>query len=350
MSKLNDMSRLAECLACLAGLWCAAGVYAQTLVDVHSHIIVQEYAGMLCRHDAALEETFPLPDWDERAQLSFMDSAGIGTAVLTMPAPQPYFGDVAEAASCIRLVNERCAEVKGRHAGRFLFCAALPLPDVGAAVAEAVYALDTLGADGVKLATNSRGQYLGDAALDTLMQVLDDRSAVVIIHPHKPVPCNEDLTASVPLAMNEYPAETTRAVVNMLARNVPARYPHIKFVVPHCGSFLPPAIPRMKSILPAMVAAGYMQPIDWDANLRNLYYDLAGNPTMDVIRALLTVTTPDHIMYGSDYPYLPASVLLDNAARLRRALEADAVLSAYAGMFLWGNAARLFGINHFKQQ
>lgn len=51
------MSRLAECLACLAGLWCAAEVYAQTLVDVHSHIIVQEYAGMLCRHDAALEET-----------------------------------------------------------------------------------------------------------------------------------------------------------------------------------------------------------------------------------------------------------------------------------------------------
>lgn len=57
MSKLNDMSRLAECLACLAGLWCAAEVYAQTLVDVHSHIIVQEYARMLCRHDAALEET-----------------------------------------------------------------------------------------------------------------------------------------------------------------------------------------------------------------------------------------------------------------------------------------------------
>lgn len=57
MSKLNDMSRLAESLACLAGLWCAAGVYAQTLVDVHSHIIVQEYVGMLCLHDAALEET-----------------------------------------------------------------------------------------------------------------------------------------------------------------------------------------------------------------------------------------------------------------------------------------------------
>lgn len=40
------------------------------------------------------------------------------------------------------------------HPGRFLFCAALPLPDVAASIGEAVYALDTLKADGIKLATN----------------------------------------------------------------------------------------------------------------------------------------------------------------------------------------------------
>ena len=63
-----------------------------------------------------------------------------------------------------------------------------PLPDVDAAVREAVYALDTLGADGIKLATNSRGQYLGDEALEPLMKVLDERHAVIIIHPHRPTP------------------------------------------------------------------------------------------------------------------------------------------------------------------
>ncbi len=45
--------------------------------------------------------------------------------------------------------------VKAQHEGRFLFCAALPLPDVDAAIREAVYALDTLHADGVKLGWNS---------------------------------------------------------------------------------------------------------------------------------------------------------------------------------------------------
>lgn len=311
--------------------------------DVHSHIIVPEYTRTLKAHGAELEEAFPLPSWDAARHVAFMDSAGISTAVLTMPAPQPYFGDAAECARCIRLVNEAAARAKREYPGRFLFCASLPLPDVPSAIREAVYALDTLKADGVKLATNSRGQYLGDEALEPLMKVLDERGAVIIIHPHRPTPYQESTAKATPLPMYEYPAETTRAVVNMLAHNVPARYPRLKVVVPHCGSFLPLAVPRMKAILQAMVSQGYMQPIDWEGNLSRLYYDLAGSPTPDVLRALLTVTSPEHILYGSDYPYLPDGVLADNLRRLKQTLAADKELSRHAEQILWKNAARLFG-------
>ena len=69
----------------------------------------------------------------------------------------------------------------------------MPLPDIDAAIREAVYALDTLGADGVKLATNSRGQYLGDEALDPLMEAMNERHAVIIIHPHRPTPYPEKI-------------------------------------------------------------------------------------------------------------------------------------------------------------
>ena len=311
-------------------------------VDVHTHIIIPEYVEVLKAHGAELEETFPLPTWDAERHIAFMDSAGIRTAVLTMPAPQPYYGDAEESAECIRRVNEVSAKVKQDYPGRFKFCAVLPLPDVNAAIREAIYALDTLGADGVKLATNSRGQYLGDEELDPLMKVLNERNAVIIIHPHRPTPYPERIIATTPLAMYEYPAETTRAVVNMLARNVLVRYPNLKVVVPHCGSFLPLALPRMKSILPAMVAQGYMQPIDWEENLSRLYYDLAGSPTPEVLHSLLTLTTPDHILYGSDYPYLPDAVLKANLQRLRQTLAADEELAGYADMFLWKNSERLF--------
>ena len=319
-------------------------------VDVHTHIIIPEYVEMLKAHGVELEETFPLPVWDAERHIAFMDSAGIRTAVLTMPAPQPYYGDAEESAECIRRVNEVSAKVKQDYPGRFRFCAALPLPDVDAAIREAVYALDTLGADGVKLATNSRGQYLGDEALDPLMEVLNERNAVVIIHPHRPTPYPERIIATTPLAMYEYPAETTRAVVNMLSRNVLVRYPNLKIIVPHCGSFLPLALPRMKSILPAMVAQGYMQPIDWEGNLSRLYFDLAGSPTVEVLRSLLTITTPDHILYGSDYPYLPDAVLKANLQRLKQTLASDKELAPYSEDILWKNAERLFVMTASSQR
>ena len=317
---------------------------AQGIVDVHCHNILPFYMETLEKHDAALDEGFPLPAWDVGAHLKFMDEAGIECSILTMPAPQPYFDDTAECQQTTRRYNEYCAKLKADYPGRFRFCASLPLPDVDAAIREAVYALDTLGADGVKLATNSRGQYLGDEELDPLMEVLNERHSVIIIHPHKPVPVNEELMAALPPAPYEYPAETTRAVLNMLVRNVLVRYPHVKVVVPHCGSFLPLAILRMNAILPALQAKGKVGEVDVEANLSRLYYDLAGAASPTVIRSMLTVTTPDHILYGSDYPYQPAEVLTGNLQRLEKELSEDKGLSAYTEMFLRKNAERLFNL------
>lgn len=326
----------------LFGMAWAVSSTAQT-VDVHAHLVLPEYIKVLQAHNAQLEETFPLPAWEVKKHIAFMDSAGIQTTVLTMPAPQPYFGDAEESSRCIRSVNEASAKIEKQYPGRFRFCASLPLPDVDAAIREAVYALDTLGACGVKLATNSRGQYLGDEALDPLMEVLNERHAVIIIHPHRPTPYPEEIISTTPLAMYEYPAETTRAVVNMMARNVLVRYPNLKVVVPHCGSFLPLALPRMRAIFPAMLKQGYMQPTDWDGNLSRLYFDLAGNPAAEVIHALLTITTPDHILYGSDYPYLPDALLKGNLQRLKETLSADKELAPYMEQILGKNAEALFG-------
>ena len=309
-------------------------------IDLHSHAVTDSYLAFVKAHHAEMDEGFPIPGWNVEKHLAFMDRAGIETSVLTMPAPQPWFGNGKEAAAACRQWNEECALLKARHPGRFLFCAALPLPDVPRALEEARYALDVLGADGVKLATNAYGQYLGDPALDTLMAFLNERRAVVILHPHKPSAVNAQLIADVPLASYEYLAETTRALLNMLAHNTLVRYPNLKVVVPHCGSFLPTALPRFRSLLPVMVKQGIMQPVDIDTQLARLYYDLAGAPTDDVIDMLLTVTTPDHLLYGSDYPYV-AEPLLEAAKRLlaarlpRHGIDPQTVFT--------DNARRLFG-------
>ena len=313
---------------------------AQQAIDVHSHMIPQSYLDYLSANHALLDEDFPIPSWNLDEHLKFMDEAGIACSILTLPAPQPWFGNNAESARIIRQVNEEMAAVKAQHEGRFLFCAALPLPDVDAAIREAVYALDTLHADGVKLASNSRGLYLGDPALDPLMEVLDERGAVIITHPHKPATNNEALTSVVPLASYEYLAETSRAVLNMVGHNVMVRYPRLRVVVPHCGSFLPLAIPRMQSLMPVMNGVGYLQGVDIARNLEALYYDLAGAATPATICELLTITSSDHLLYGTDYPYVKAPVLIQNLSALKSNLQE--IVPQDVNQVLQENAVKLF--------
>ena len=311
---------------------------SQGVIDVHSHIITPEFVSALDKEGRLLDEGFPLPKWDAEAQLKWMDETGIATSVLTLAAPQPT------SAKVVRATNEAAARLKHKHPERFMFCAALPLPDVNAAIEEARYALDVLGADGIKLATNANGQYLGAPELDTLFSIINERKAVIILHPHRPEPVNRQVMQQTPLAMQEYLSETTRAVSNMISRNVLARYPNVKVVVPHCGAYLPLMVPRMKSLTPVMQANKLVGDIDWEANLAALYYDLAGAHSPEVIRMLLTITTPDHLLYGSDYPYVAPQVLTQSLQRMQQYLTAEPDLAPYKEMILHKNAELLLGL------
>ena len=323
--------------ALLLVLMIAANGFAQSVIDVHSHIITPEFMSALESESRLMDEGFPLPKYNVKNHLKRMDEAGVQMSVLTLAAPHP------SSAEVVRKTNETAARIKKEHPGRFLFCAVLPLRDVSKAIEEAKYALDVLKADGIKLATNVDGQYLGAPELDTLFSVLNERQAVVILHPHRPEPVNKQVMQQTPLAMQEYLSETTRTVSNMISRNVLARYNNIKVVVPHCGAYLPLAIPRMKSLTPVMQANKMVGEIDYEANLRTLYFDLAGAHSPEVIRILLTITTPDHLLYGSDYPYVAPQVLTQSLAKMKQYLTTEPDLAPLRKMILYQNANWLFG-------
>ena len=313
-------------------------------IDIHSHVVTDKYLQYLADNDALMADGYPLPAWDEKSHLDFMDSTGIERSVLTLSSPQPWFGSVEECSGVIRSVNERMAAAKRRNPGRCLWCAALPQPDIEASVREAVYALDSLGADGIKLATSAGGIYLGDSVYDPLMKLLDEREAVVILHPVKPDRVNEETFTGGPDFVYEYPAETTRAVLNMVAHNVMTRYPNVKGGVPHAGSFMPYAVPRLKGGYPLLLRQGLTEPIDIDGNLSRLYYDLAGGPSVQAVKMLLTITTPDHIMFGTDYPFVPAPILETVVEKVRDGILQDAELGEHADDILRNNAMKLFKI------
>jgi len=289
-------------------------------IDIHSHILPPDYMAYIERNGGLLEDSMRLPPWDEREALAFMERSEIKWSLVSVSSPHPYYiGDEAEGIAVCRRINEFCAGLVRRHPDKFKFSAIVPLPDVDAAVKEAVYALDELGASGIKLASNSRGQYLGAKELAPLYEELNRRKAVINLHPHRPAPMQENAFSAKVIPLFEFLCDTTRTVLDMIGSGIIDRYPDLKIIVPHCGAFLPSIADRASGLLPHMFGLGLLEEdIHVKDALAKLYYDTAGNPVPNLLPLLLKIAPREHILYGCDYPFTPAEGCIGGG----RALEA----------------------------
>ena len=281
-------------------------------VDFHAHPVDEVFRREIenLGIDVLAEDGFSLPEWSVKSQLDFMSEAGIDFAVLTVPTPHIHNGNDEKACSAARKINESTAKICAESPDKFAFAAVLPLPCVDGAIKEAAYAMDNLGAVGVKVVTNSNGVYLGDPSFDPLMEELDRRNALVIIHPCRARLRPENVITGKVAALYEYPADTTRAVLNMIANRVMTRFPNIKFVVPHTGSFLPYMLQRFVGVSGILAQLGMMETVDAREEFKHLYFDIAGDPEPVALDMLRMVADDDKIVFGSDFPHSPARVII----------------------------------------
>lgn len=293
----------------------AAEIFSAKTIDFHAHAILPSYVDALKRLgiDAQAEEGFPLPKWSVESHLQFMDEANIDFTILSMATPHIFNGMANEKISCAaaRAINEEFAELCRQFPQRFGFVATLPLPSVEGSIEEFHYATEKLGALGVKVASNSDGVYLGDERLDPIFAALNEKNSLVIIHPSpaKLLPREGVVTGKV-MALYEYPADTTRAVLNLLANGTLEKFPRLKFVVPHCGSFLPYMKQRAGAMFQMLASMNLMEPVNFSASVGKLFFDTAGDPMPEQLDMLLKITSLDKIIFGTDYPYVPAQVVL----------------------------------------
>ena len=207
-------------------------------IDIHAHAMLPAYTEGLKKLgiDPLAEEGFPLPQWSAEAHLAFMAEAGIDYTVLSLATPHIYNGDEELACEVARQINEETADLCRQYPDKFGFVATVPFPSIDGSLQEIAYAMDKLGALGVKVPSNARGIYLGDERWEEIFAELNRRRALTIIHPSPApqLPRQGTVTGKV-MALYEYPADTTRAMVNLLASGMLARYPQVRVVVPHCG-------------------------------------------------------------------------------------------------------------------
>ncbi|WP_211261596.1 amidohydrolase family protein [Pseudonocardia acaciae] len=296
-----------------------SGRRALPAFDVHVHYLPPRYRSLVVAAgiDHPDGHRAGLPGWSAAAHVEHLDRLGIQTSVVSISTPGVRLGDGHEVA---RVANEGGAELVGEHPGRFGFLAALPVPDVDAALAEIEYAFDELGAWGVSLLSNVAGVYLGDARLEPVFAELSRRNAAVLLHPTGPSRAVPGVLDGWPRPMYEYFFDSTRAVINLIMSGTLARNPGVRLIVPHAGAALPALAQRIARNVWTVNAglAADREPIpEFVASLRRCYFDLAGSVVPFQLPSLRALVGVDRMLYGSDYPFTHAELSAELNADLR---------------------------------
>ncbi|MGE4336005.1 MAG: amidohydrolase family protein [Pigmentiphaga sp.] len=308
------------------------------MIDIHQHMVPETFrlAALAAGRGATLRRGFP--PWSPKLAFELMDRQGIATAILSISQPGVHFGDDAQARTLARGCNELAAQCMADYPGRFGGFATLPLPDVAGACAEVRHALDHLQLDGVCLLANYDGVYLGDPTFEPVFQELDERGAVVFIHPSLH-PGSRALDIGLPPMALEFPFDTTRAALQLIQRRHLQRYPRLRIILAHAGGTLPFLAWRLEMAVAMDSEAMVVGTPEIRDGLRRFWYDTALSSGFGSMRALSAIADPGRIVFGSDWPYGNDAVV----ARSQQALHANADLNpGQRAAIARGNALSLF--------
>jgi predicted TIM-barrel fold metal-dependent hydrolase len=325
----------------------AAAPMGRGIIDMHAHVAIPAYLAALA------ESGVRPPGYSSRGQaasptsggqsadspsaiaerLAMMDRAGVATQIL-FPSLAPYLPDEARAVQAARLANDRHAALARAHPGRFLGLAALPLPHVDAALDELRRGLDGLGLAGVSLHTTCLGTATADPRFDAIFAEMNRRKVLLILHPsvnglQSPLLTDWHLeTSAGPLL------EDVTIALQLIAANIPVRYPDLRIVVPHLGGGLATMLDRLDNQMPLAVRGLKARPSEM---ARAMWYDTVSHGSAPALRAAVEAFGADRIVPGSDYP-----VLLSFEPYVRTfGYVRDAVSKAAADRILHHNAAAL---------
>ncbi|KAH6857475.1 hypothetical protein BKA58DRAFT_414992 [Alternaria rosae] len=275
-----------------------------TIIDVHAHCVPDWYRAI-----APTAGGNPTPFWNVSGHLNFMASQGISHAVVAFSSPgaNAYPGNRGATIALARLINEQSAAYVQVYPNRFSFYGVVPLPYTQDAIAEAAYALDTLGAVGIALYSNFEGRYLGDPAFTPFFQAMNARGPDQIIYVHPTTPylrvnglLVEANPTTYPTGNIEFYFETARVLQDLAVTQTILNFTNINYIIPHVGGAFPSVADRLLKSFPAI----------YDRTLAALqtrfFWDSAGPTYFHQIGGLLAYDIPaSNLLFGTDFPYAP---------------------------------------------
>lgn len=267
-------------------------------IDVHHHFSPPQWLAEVKGNELLQRAN---ADWTPARSIEDMDKADIAVSVVSVTNPGLWFGNAEVTKRVTRACNDYGARLVSDHKGRFGLFAALPMPDVEATLKEIEYAFDTLKADGAHLFTSYGDSWLGNKAYDAVLAELNQRKAVVHVHPTA-ANCCKNLLPDVREGVIEYGHDTTRAIVALLFSGAAARFPDIRWIWSHAGGTAPFLAGRIDANAQRLKDAATRMPQGAIHELKRFHYDLAGAANEGALASLLKLVPAERVLFGTDFP------------------------------------------------
>jgi predicted TIM-barrel fold metal-dependent hydrolase len=273
-------------------------------IDVHAHYWTDDYLDLvtdLGHPEAGTARGLGAGGGAElAARLRLMDRAGVEMQVLSACPQLPYGEDGKKAATAARFVNNQYTGLVQLHPDRFRAFAALPMPHLDESIGEMGRALGDLGVAGIAMNTTVLGRALVDPDYEPIFAELNNRNAVLYLHPAGNSACSPLIGNYHLTWMVGAPVEDTISVMHLITHGIPTRYPNIKIINSHLGGALPMLLQRADDQyrweapdtpeLPSLAA-------------RRMWYDTVGHGHVPALRCAIDSFGADRLLLGTDFPY-----------------------------------------------
>jgi uncharacterized protein len=277
------------------------------------------------------------------ARIAAMDAQGVDLQILSLAPPGTQPLAPADARTLSRRANDIAAEAVGRYPARLRAFATLPMADPEAAAAELERAAG-LGFVGAMPYGRTAETPLDDPRYDDLFATAAALRQPIFIHPQIPSRTVRDAVYSgfdpmTDLALATFGwgwhVEAAVAALRLIVRGTFDRHPDLQLVLGHWGELLLFWTDRADSL---SGLAGLDRKVS-DYVRSNIHITSSGMFTPALLRHALAVTTPDRLLFSTDYPF-------------QRPVKADIekFLPEFPtdedrDKFTAGNACALFGID-----
>ncbi len=265
---------------------------------------------------------------------------GADVCVLSVGPPGVDYFDKQMSGRMARFANDEITSLQDRFPGRFYGLATLPLQDVESSVEELDRCVRDLRFGGAMMFGNVRGKVIDSEDFWPIYQRASELDVPILLHPTKPV-CSDEFKNMASLIGVGFLFDTTLAIVRLVFSGVLERFPKLKIVVAHLGSFIPYILPRI-DIETKLLSRSFP---DASTDLkqkpshyfRKIYVDSVSHHA-PALRCCIKTLGPERIVLGSDYPY---SIWYQAAKEIERSPLPKQIKNKILG----GNAVKLLKIS-----